>query len=128
MHPRESAVRVWIRGRGRGQEGSAFPLSVAPVFPPFFVAPASLCCFAGTPSTSAFSFPSPVLSSPSPVKGFINNFRLTTLEFQFLSLRNDIMVLLSREDIFSSRENLSLHEEELDVNRLDYYQVSDNML
>ena len=38
------------------------------------------------------------------------------------------MVLLSREDIFSSRENLSLHEEELDVNRLDYYQVSDNML
>ena len=34
------------------------------------------------------------------------------------------MVLLSREDIFSSRENLSLYEEELDVNRLDYYQVS----
>ena len=33
------------------------------------------------------------------------------------------MVLLSREDIFSSRENLSLNEEELDVNRLDYYQV-----
>lgn len=37
------------------------------------------------------------------------------------------MVLLSREDIFSSRENLLLDEEELDVNRLDYYQVSDNM-
>jgi len=36
------------------------------------------------------------------------------------------MVLLSREDIFASRENLSLHEEELDVNRLDYYQVGDS--
>ena len=57
---------------------------------------------------------------------FINNFRLTTFHFQFLSLRNDIMVLLSREDIFASRENLSLHEEELDVNRLDYYQVGDS--
>ena len=41
-----------------------------------------------------------------------------------LPFRNDITVLLSREDIFSSRENLSLYEEELDVNRLDYYQVS----
>ncbi|XP_020629537.1 chloride channel protein C-like [Orbicella faveolata] len=43
--------------------------------------------------------------------------------FSGLISRNDMMVLLSREDIFSSRENLSLHEEELDVNRLDYYQM-----
>ena len=54
--------------------------------------------------------------------GFVN----VTLKFRFLVFRNDIMVLLSREDIFSSRENLSLHEEELDINRLDYYQVSRN--
>ena len=33
------------------------------------------------------------------------------------------MVLLSREDVFCSRENLSLREEELDINRIDYYQV-----
>lgn len=37
--------------------------------------------------------------------------------------RNDITVLLSREDIFCSRENLPLQEEDLDVNRLDYYQM-----
>ncbi|XP_073241792.1 chloride channel protein C-like [Porites lutea] len=43
--------------------------------------------------------------------------------FSGLISRNDITVLLSREDIFSSRENLSLYEEELDVNRLDYYQM-----
>ena len=34
------------------------------------------------------------------------------------------MVLLSREDIFCSRENLSLYQEESDRNRLDYKQVS----
>lgn len=33
------------------------------------------------------------------------------------------MVLLSRDDIFCSRDNLSLQEEELDVKRIDYYQV-----
>jgi len=43
--------------------------------------------------------------------------------FSGLISRNDILVLLSREDIFSSRENLSLNEEDLDVNRLDYYQM-----
>ena len=55
---------------------------------------------------------------------FVIRTRVIIFRFRFLSLRNDITVLLSREDIFSSRENLSLHEEELDVNRLDYYQVS----
>ena len=34
------------------------------------------------------------------------------------------MVLLSREDIFCSREKLSLYKEESDLNRLDYKQVS----
>lgn len=41
----------------------------------------------------------------------------------FFNSRNDIMVLLSRDDIFCSRDNLSLQEEELDVKRIDYYQV-----
>lgn len=36
------------------------------------------------------------------------------------------MVLLSRDDIFCSRDNLSLQEEELDVKRIDYYQVCSN--
>jgi len=40
-----------------------------------------------------------------------------------LITRNDIMVLLSRDDIFCSRDNLSLQEEELDVKRIDYYQM-----
>ena len=37
--------------------------------------------------------------------------------------RNDICVLLSREDIFSSREDLMVAEEELDITRLDYHEV-----
>ncbi|XP_074627638.1 chloride channel protein C-like [Acropora palmata] len=40
-----------------------------------------------------------------------------------LITRNDIMVLLSRDDIFCSGDNLSLQEEELDVKRIDYYQM-----
>ena len=124
-----------FKGEGRGQEGPNFLLSDAPILISFFVALASLCYFyckviiIGTPPfTSAFSSPPPCTTIPLcrfPT-GFISSFRLTTFQFQFLSLRNDIMVLLSREDIFSSRENLSLDEEELDVNRLDYYQVSSN--
>ncbi|XP_022809140.1 chloride channel protein A-like [Stylophora pistillata] len=43
--------------------------------------------------------------------------------FSGLISRNEIVVLLSREDIFSSRENLSLPEEELHTNRLDYCQM-----
>ncbi|XP_073241791.1 chloride channel protein D-like [Porites lutea] len=43
--------------------------------------------------------------------------------FSGLISRNDIMVLLSREDIFCSRENLSLYQEESDINRLDYKQM-----
>ena len=123
LHPSESTERVCIRRSG--QEGPDFPLFVSSVFTPFFV----LFCWAPPPRPLPPFHSRPLYyHPPSPVKGFNSNFRLTTLQFQFLSLRNDIMVLLSREDIFSSRENLSLHEEELDVNRLDYYQVSDNML
>jgi len=43
--------------------------------------------------------------------------------FSGLISRNDITVLLSRDDIFCSRENLAIPEEELDLNRLDYYQM-----
>ncbi|KAM7450840.1 hypothetical protein ABFA07_001533 [Porites harrisoni] len=43
--------------------------------------------------------------------------------FSGLISRNDIMVLLSREDIFCSREKLSLYQEESDINRLDYKQM-----
>ncbi|CAH3018540.1 unnamed protein product [Porites evermanni] len=43
--------------------------------------------------------------------------------FSGLISRNDIMVLLSREDIFCFRENLSLYQEESDINRLDYKQM-----
>ncbi|XP_048583909.1 chloride channel protein D [Nematostella vectensis] len=35
--------------------------------------------------------------------------------------RNDISILLSREDLFSSRENLTAEEEAVDVTKLDYY-------
>lgn len=57
---------------------------------------------------------------------FLGQLKVTVMSYQIsgFHLRNDIMVLLSREDIFCSRENLSLQEEDLDVNRLDYYQVS----
>ncbi|XP_031558101.1 chloride channel protein D-like isoform X2 [Actinia tenebrosa] len=43
------------------------------------------------------------------------------LVFVGMISRNDISILLSREDIFSSRENLLVNQEEMDFSGIDYY-------
>ncbi|KXJ16127.1 chloride channel protein D [Exaiptasia diaphana] len=42
--------------------------------------------------------------------------------------RNDISILLSREDVFSSRENLLPNEEEMDFSGIDYYLMNKGYL